>query len=89
MVANEAMNFGEVIALEKPFAALAVDEGLDHLRCHHCLSGCYKSCTVVASDLISAKVQGLQSGPAQFFAPVPCTTCSSVLFCSEQCRTDA
>src|SRR5699024_10936657 len=62
-----------------------------HRRCHHCLSSCYKSATVsrYLCDNVIIAVQRQSTPPERFYAPVPCTTCSNVLFCSEQCRAAA
>ena len=86
----ENFHFKEPVIIDKPFVNLVpASVEARHERCHHCLISCFKVCAYKDEEDIAIAVQHLPSGPTRIFAPVPCKTCSNVIFCSEHCRNAA
>lgn len=91
LVSKEKLNYGDVVALGKPFLCLDSKEELPE-RCHYCLAPCFKSVDeVLPKDNSKSTLthHPLSPDSIRMTSPVACGKCSNVLYCSESCRSTA
>ena len=78
-MATEDIDKEDILAVTQPFVSLMSPQyETKQDRCHHCLSACFP-------QVYWSQLDDLSSWPCMP-RPVPCTVCSNVIYCSEDCR---
>ena len=86
VVAKEAIEFGERLAVLQPNVA-CVSDASDLCQCHHCMQRFHlnKGSGMSFFCIFTFKLEFL----FYFTVSLPCNNCSGVLYCSESCRNDS
>lgn len=95
LVAREPVARGETLYLEMPYTS-ALQDKLELKHCHHCANPLqvdkYKLSTAESTKFLGSKKENAElcEGKPLYIKPaIPCSTCSTVLFCSKTCREAA